>query len=382
MFVLAGFESPQHSTRSECFPPNLAGLTTDAAASRLRAVDMRLGHISAAASTAPRGTIVSQRPKACSDAGRGTAVDVVISNGRGAETQPNREGGSSIGKVAVPVAAAAIVAAILAARRDKPEPAETPVQPPPQEPAQRSPDRTAVVPAVTGLSLDEAQRAIAAAQLRTLVTNPAEAQDSQAVVSAQVPGAGTAVVPGATVGLTMAPPPPPSVQNPVAPVPIASPVVVPPVAATLVRPPASVTPPAPPTPPLNVQPTPTVLPAQPVTFNVPVTAPQVIPVRPGGAAGAQESEPAARVPVWPWMVIALLAAVMGLVRWLRRRASRASAPTPDVSPAFTFVARPDPGVQTVTGPAESRTLDVFVRLDPGTQVLRPHVAFQRIGAIS
>jgi hypothetical protein len=399
--VLAGFEPQQGSTRTECFPPKVVGLTQEAASRRLGAQHMRLGSVDVATSTAPRGTIISQHPKACSDPSRDAPVDIIISNGRVSEPVGDRDGGSSIGRVVVPLAAAAIIGAVIAARRDRPDREEAPSAEPAQEPARPSPARTATVPAVTGLSWEEAQRAIAAAQLRARATNPADAANSQAVVSAQVPSAGTAVVPGATVGLTMGLPPQPSISDPVAPVPIAplvpQPVVPQPLAPQLVLPqpvvippPAvvqtDVTPPAPrvprpaPVPPAGPEPTAGVVPSRPVAFNVPVVAPVVL-AAPAGTDGSDWWSVVAGAE-WPWIVFALIGAIVAVVLWLRRTRVMPATVSPVAAQVLTCVPRLDAGVQQIAGSAQSRTLDVVVRLDPGIQIFRPHVAVRPIGAIS
>lgn len=374
----------------------------------LQQADLRVSSVESRPARAQAGSVIAQRPQPCGNLDESGSVAIVVSSGdERRETPPRREGGGgpSIGTVAAVAAAAAIGAAIIASRNrkkdkaderpappaeEKPAPAEEPA-PPAEEPAPPVPltpppappsiARTAVVPPVIGFSLAEAQGAISAAQLRTVMTNPEEGQRPNASVSSQVPVAGTPVVPGAAVAVTLIAPSVPQAPADPPPAPAATPVsrpVTPRPAAPGPAPSSAVPVSAVPTPSVPAdaaQPAPSVEPPSDVppasTFGIPsrpIVGFYVSPFAITPTIPVVDGEP--RVP-WLWIVL-VLALIVAIGSWPHR--ARALPPS-----HFTFLPRVDAGSQDITAGGRSR-LDVAISIDAGVQQIHCHSSVARIGA--
>ena len=381
-----------------CVVPDVVGMSEAAAIGTLRERHLS-GRVERTPARAARGTVVAQRPAACSSAADGGVVIVVSSGQQPGNATPDRGrsgGGSSVGTaVGAAVIGAAILGAVIAAKRDKgegpKEPAEPekpaaaePVAPEPPPVPEKPPavERTAIVPPVTTLTLTQAQAAIEIAQLRALVTNAAGADDPQTIVTAQVPAAGTRVVPGATVAVTLAIAPAPTPAPP-DPAPQPAPVQTP----TLPQPPVVAQPPAATVPPPVLVPS-TSLPVGVGAAPAVVAEPVNVPAAPIDAV--QPSEPVAPVvnperdtlPIWPWLAILVLVVGIAAARVMSRASAAPPAAPPMPAARLTFIARVDTGRQSISAGGNSRSLDFAVHLDEGRQRLRERPARAAIGALS
>ena len=431
---------PTQSRDSACLVPHLVGLDRAAAVRRLGESDLAPGRIDPRPAQEPAGTVIAQRPAACGTPLEGRRVDLLISSGppRPTDTPPDRtDGGTSVGDVAVPLAVGVGIAVLggLLSRRDDtvevPDLSRSPVAAaeetlkksrlrigevvnteslavPAGSVITQSPAAGTRVPRDSSVSVrvsagrpmtevpdlalrewTEARALVSGARLRMLTTN-APADDAPGLVGgSQVPAAGTRVLVGASVAVTLrneaqvatidVPQAPPVPLNPAG---AATPLPAP-------QPPAA----APPTPPATTAPpAPSVRPAPPTASGTPPAAP---PPAPPAAPPAPQAIPAApnppdattpsmpwTLPVFlfavnpslPWLWLLLLAAVLFLVKGIRATNATPGAAhvPPPMPPRITFVPRLDAGRQAISAhddEASRRSFEWTLRIDAGRQRL-------------
>jgi hypothetical protein len=401
--------------------------------------------------------VIDQQPRACAARPRNGRVNLLISSDeRGTETPPpDRSDGPSVGDVAVPVGiavGAAVLGAILSGRDQDPDlttvpdlvnkpvsgvagtlqksrlrtgqvareesltvAAETVIAQSPVAGAQVPPE-TAVsvrvstgrpmtaVPDLTGLDWQRATTRTTEARLRMLVMDPQTRDLDGLTVLSQTPAAGTRVLVGASVGVTLraaqsaVDPPPVAVQPPIAqqqPIAVQPPVAPQPSPAA----PLAAVPPQSPGP-AGQQPPPAAVPGGTVVEPPPpapaepapvATLAQVLPppVQPPGQPGAPAATaaPVAKPAIWLWpLLLLLLLAVVPAKDQIRKRVSMRRQPAarpqvPPVAPRLTVIPRLDAGRQSVTSPSRALTgsFDVVYSVTAGTQYIRfddeaPHSA--------
>jgi beta-lactam-binding protein with PASTA domain len=401
---------PQYAT-GECEIPDVTGLSHSAADARLRQADLVAGRVSTQPADQPAGTVIGQEPR-CRPRPRDNRVNLVVSSGPHAEPpRPQREsGGTSVGDVALPVGivvGAAVLGAILSRRgQDQttvpdlvnlPESvvagtlqkarlragevakqesltvaagrvisqtpvAGTRVAPESTVSIRISAGRALIeVPDLTGLDWQNANARTTGARLRMLVTDPQASDFAGMTVASQVPVAGTRVLAGATVGVTLR-----GVEVPAAAPAVALPPAPPPQPVPQPDPPAAAQP-APAAPvraaPVPAAPAPvaqvpavagdTVPPAasQPdavVAQILPAPGP-VVPAAPPVTPGT--SLPDSTIWRWPLFVLLLLLVVPAGNHVRKRFATRRVPPAASVvppPPRVTVIPRLDAGRQAIT----------------------------------
>jgi beta-lactam-binding protein with PASTA domain len=422
--------APQYVSR-QCEIPDVTGLSRSEADVRLRQADLAVGQVSTQPADHPAGTVIGQEPR-CGPRPRDGRVHLVVSSGSYAEpSRPVREGGgTSVGDVALPVGivvGAAVIGAILSRRgQDQtttvpdlvnlPESAvaatlekarlrageaakqesltvaagrvisQTPVagtRVAPGSPVsvRISAGRALVeVPDLAGLDWQNANAQTTGARLRMLVTDPQASDFAGMTVASQMPAAGTRVLAGATVGVTLRG--------------VEVPAVVPAVALPPAPPPQPL---PPPDPPAAVQPEPAapvraapVPAAPPPVAQVPAVAGEpAAPTAPQPDAVLAQVLPAPVVPaappltpvtpppdsttwVWPLWVLLLLLVVPAGNHVRKRFATRSVPPAAGVvppPPRVTVIPRLDAGRQAIT--SSSRDLrghfDVVYHVNGGGQ---------------
>lgn len=407
MSIAAG---PQYAT-SDCEIPDVTGLSRSEADARLRKAELVAGQVSTQPADQPAGTIIGQEPR-CGPRPRDGRVNLVVSSGPRAEApRPEREsGGTSVGDVALPVgiAVGAVVLGAILSRRGQdqttvpdlvnlPESvvagtlqkarlragemakqesltvaagrvisqtpmAGTRVAPESAVSLRISAGRPLIeVPDLSGLDWQNANARTSSARLRMLVTDPRADDFAGMTVASQVPAAGTRVLAGATVGVTLRgvqlPAAAPAVAFPPAPPPQPAPPPNPPVAAR----PAPATPV--PTTPLPAVPAPVAqVPAAPVDPAPPVASPPdaivaqalppPVPAVPPAPPVAPDTAPSdSRIWLWPLFVLLLLLVVPARdqmrKRFARGRVPPAASVVPPL-PRVTVIPRLDAGRQAIT----------------------------------
>jgi beta-lactam-binding protein with PASTA domain len=423
---------PQYAT-SDCEIPDVTDLSRAEADKRLHNAELVVGQVSTQPADRPAGTIIGQAPR-CGPRPRDGRVNLVVSSGPRAEApRPEREsGGTSVGDVAVPVGivvGAVVLGAILSKRgRDQttvpnlvnlPESvvagtlrkarlqagevakqesltvaagtvisqtpvAGTRVAPGSAVSVRLSAGRPLIeVPDLSGLDWQNANARTTGARLRMLVTDPRADDFAGMTVASQVPAAGTRVMAGATVGVTLrgvqVPAAVPAVGLPPAPPPQPAPL---PQPAPPPNPPVAVRPsPATPVPttPVPAAPAPVAqVPAAPVDPAPPVAI--VAPAPPSPAPGpvvppAPPVAPDTRLShsrLWLWPLFALLLLLVVPARdQMRKRFASGSVPPP-VSvvpplPRVTLIPRLDAGRQAIRSRSRERRghFDFVYHVDGG-----------------
>ena len=238
-----------------CRVPSVVGLTRAAAEERLRVAQLSSGRIESTIADQQPGTVIEQQPRECATPPADGRVNLVVAADRGTSdgAAPGKTGGTSVGKVAVPLGiavGAAVIASIVAGRKQK---TETKVPNLISLPiaaidtvlkkarltrgelttiqsmtatagtvAEQSPAAGALVaagspvnvrvssgrptteiPDLVGLPWRSADARTSEARLRLLVTDAPEGDRTSFNVVSQVPAAGTRVAPGAAVGVAL-----------------------------------------------------------------------------------------------------------------------------------------------------------------------------------
>ena len=457
-----------HTQGGPCSVPRVVGLDRAAAERRLGQSELAPGRVETRSAAEPAGTVLAQRPGACSNYPEGGRVDLVVSSGPAATETPQerKHDGPSVGDVAVPVAIGvgiAVLGGILAKRNNGVEvpdlsrnaiaiaeqtlkkrrlrlgevvsgesltaPAGTVIEQSPVAGTRVQRDSVVNVRVSSGRPMTEvpdlalkgwreAEALVTGARLRMLTTNPPASDEPGLIVESQVPAAGTRVIVGASVGVTLrnqartaifdtpspAIPPTarttPNVVPPTEP-PAAqrNPAAAPAAPRTPAPPRASAPPPTAPTVPAAAPIVPAAVPTIPAAVPTVANpaAPPVAPVAPNPAAAVVPPQIPPALPVsllvldsaWPWLwVLLLFAAVLFGVKRIRTRGARPKATdVPPVVPHITFVPRLDTGRQVVitTDDRANPDFELALHIDAGYQQFRcvdPPRIITHIGARS
>ena len=197
--------------------PELVGLAVEAAREALTGLGLALGTTTTRVEPGPPGVVLSQDPPARQSVATGSAVNVVVRSG-----VPNVVGMSEEDARAALDAAGVPVGTVRPREADGPAgivlvqqpPTGTPVGPDTRMTLTVSTPRRVEVPAVVGIPLDDARRALGAIGLTLEVAGQVESDDPEGSILMQDPAAGTRVERATVVRVTIAIPRPRRVDTP------------------------------------------------------------------------------------------------------------------------------------------------------------------------